>query len=144
MNIEGLRPDELVTLANAKSRLCDNTSVDSTVRTQAWNDFNELVTEIRDLMGDEHVVDNVHCPEQLGDPHGPGTDAWNITDELKSAVRLLIAGVQSELTSRTGMPGKQAASMTLTSIVSEVDDHVDMDEGIYNNFIKELRSIVEI
>ena len=135
MNIEGLRPDELVTLANAKSRLVDNETAEEFMRREAWNDFNEAVTELRNMSGDEFVTDNVTCPKKLGDPYGPSSPAGYILAELKGAVRLLIAGVQSELTSSIGMPGKLAGIMTLQAVVDEVEDHVGSSGEAYEAYM---------
>ena len=135
MNIEGFRPDELVNLANVKSRIVDNDSASAELRAQAWNDFNEICSELNSLSGEEFVTDNVTCPKMLGDPHGPGTPTGYILAELKGAVRLLISGVQSELTSSIGMPGKLAGIMTLQAVVAEVDDHMDDESGAYEAYM---------
>jgi hypothetical protein len=77
------------------------------------------------------------------DPHGPGTPAWELCDELASAVRLLIQGAQEEITARHGVEQPKAGEMVLITVINEVDDHLDLPGEIYNPFVDEVRRSLE-
>lgn len=76
-------------------------------------------------------------------PHpnsGPGIPAWETCDHLACAVRLLIQGVQSELTSRHGMPQPEAGNMAIGTILKELDDHVEFPYAAMHEMMHRLES----